>query len=168
MPTLLFSNNARSKLAAPINAAATSCFLTAGTGSLFPSPGANEGFYLTFNDAGTGLLTEVVLVTLIAGDEILIMERAQQGTPAQNWTAGSFASQFYTSGDADSFAQTGAGGVFLQSPVPVSQLGAPVSGARYFVNNSTVSGVGHFGSIVVGGGAYSVPVWSDGIHWYIG
>ena len=139
MPTLLFSNNARSKLAAPINAAATSCFLTAGTGSLFPSPGANEGFYLTFNDAGTGLLTEVVLVTLIAGDEILIMERAQQGTPAQRWYEGDFASQFYTAGDADTFTQGAAlGTMAYQNADSVAITGGTIDNVNY--NQLTLTG----------------------------
>ena len=57
----------------------------------------------------------------------------------------------------------------LQPVFVVSQL-SPTgnTGARSFVNNSTVDATGNFGAIVVGGGAYTVPVWCDGTNWRIG
>jgi hypothetical protein len=39
------------------------------------------------------------------------------------------------------------------------------AGARYFVIDSNV---GAFGSVVAGGGAIMVPVYSDGIEWRVG
>lgn len=59
--------------------------------------------------------------------------------------------------------------IILQPVFVVSQL-SPTgnTGARSFVNNSTVDATGNFGAIVVGGGAYTVPVWCDGTNWRIG
>ena len=39
------------------------------------------------------------------------------------------------------------------------------SGARAFVTDATAT---TFASVVVGGGAYKVPVYSDGTNWLIG
>jgi hypothetical protein len=36
------------------------------------------------------------------------------------------------------------------------------------VTDSTVAGSGNFGATVIGGGAYIVPVYSDGTNWKIG
>jgi len=52
--------------------------------------------------------------------------------------------------------------------VLVGSLPTAVAGARAFVSDSTVIGLGNFGEIVVGGGVNAVPVWSDGTNWYIG
>lgn len=102
---LLFANNARSFLAAPISATDTTATLALSTGALFPvitSP--SEGFLVTFNDRTTGLLTEICLVTDISGDTIT-MVRGQEGTTAQDWAANDYCSNFYTAGTAQSFMQ---------------------------------------------------------------
>jgi hypothetical protein len=56
------------------------------------------------------------------------------------------------------------------TPIAVSALPAvgPFVGTRTFVNNSTVVASGNFGAIVAGGGANTVPVYSDGTNWRIG
>lgn len=56
-----------------------------------------------------------------------------------------------------------------QSPVAVSALpSSSIAGQRQFVSDSTVAASGNFGAIVAGGGANTVPVYSDGAHWRIG
>jgi len=97
MTILLFANNAHSSLAAPITSADTTVTLLSGTGSLFPSPAAGQGFKLTFNDLATGLLTEIVLCTARSGDTLTIV-RGQEGTTAQSWLANDTAGMFYTAG----------------------------------------------------------------------
>ena len=97
MSVFLFANNASTTLAAPISNTATSVTLASGSGSEFPNPSANQQFALTFNDAATGLLTEIVYCTGRAGDTLTIV-RAQEGTVAQNWAAGDLASNFVTAG----------------------------------------------------------------------
>lgn len=42
------------------------------------------------------------------------------------------------------------------------------AGARAMVSNSTVAAASNFGAIVAGGGASTVPVYSDGTNWRIG
>lgn len=77
MSIFLFTNNANSKLAAPISTTATEMTVTAGTGALFPSPGAGQQFALTLVDAATGLNKEVVYCTERVGDTLTIV-RAQE------------------------------------------------------------------------------------------
>lgn len=104
MATFLFGNNAISALAGAITNVATTANLLAGTGILFPSPGANEYFALTFVDAATGLRNEIVHVTAISGDTITIV-RGQEGTDPQNWIAGDKASNLVTAGTMQALVQ---------------------------------------------------------------
>ena len=56
----------------------------------------------------------------------------------------------------------------ITPPVALANL-IPTAGARAFVNDSNlVANSSTFGSQVSGGGANTVPVWSDGTNWYIG
>src|ERR1700721_667640 len=101
------ANNASSTLAAPISNSATSVSLAVGTGALFPNPSAGQQFPLTFNDAATGLLTEIVYCTSRTGDTLTIV-RAQEGTTAQAWLAGGLAAHLITEGLLAAYQQ-GAG-----------------------------------------------------------
>lgn len=105
MSTILFANNATSTLAGGINNTATSAVLAAGTGALFPSPGAGEFFCLTFTDAATGLIREIVHVTGRSTDTITIV-RAQEGTTAVAWLAGDLAANLLTAGSMAAMEQT--------------------------------------------------------------
>lgn len=95
---ILFANNATATLAAPITSTATTATLAAGTGALFPSPGANQYFVLTFSSAPTGLNPEIVWVTGLSGDTITSMTRAQEGTTALAFNAGDYAQALITAG----------------------------------------------------------------------
>src|ERR1700752_1361358 len=86
-PTYQFANNANSNLAAPINTVATTLQVAAGTGGLFPTPQANQPFFLTLIDSATQLVNEIVLVTARVGDVMTIV-RAQDGTTAKSWLGG--------------------------------------------------------------------------------
>lgn len=100
----LFSNDAQTTLAGAINNVATTASLATGAGALFPHPGANEYFRMTFRDSATGLQTEIVFVTDITGDDIT-MVRGQEGTVAQAWVAGDKAYLSATAGTLQSFQQ---------------------------------------------------------------
>lgn len=104
--TILFSNNATSTLAGSISNVATTANLSAGTGALFPNPTGGDYFVLTFTDAATGLLTEIVHVTARSTDTITIV-RAQEGTAAQAWAAGDLASNLFTAGQMGDLLQDG-------------------------------------------------------------
>lgn len=43
-----------------------------------------------------------------------------------------------------------------------------IAGARAFISDSSVAASGNFGAIAAGGGANTVPVFSDGANWLIG
>lgn len=104
MATILFANNASGSLAGALVPGSVSCNLQAGEGALFPSPGALEYFVMTFVDAATGLLNEIVHCTSRTGDTLTIV-RAQEGTIAQNWSAGDLAANLVTAGTMDAFIQ---------------------------------------------------------------
>lgn len=104
MTTLTYANNATTTLQAGLAPGATSCTLAPGTGSLFPAITSGEAFYMTFLDAATELINEIVLVTARAGDVCTIV-RAQQGTTAKTWNAADIASQLVTAGDSQNFIQ---------------------------------------------------------------
>lgn len=97
MGIFLFANNAASSLAAPISNTAVTCTLAAGDGAKFPNPSGGQQFALTFNDAATGLLTEIVYVIARSGDTLTIV-RGQESTTAQNWLAGDLADNLNTAG----------------------------------------------------------------------
>ena len=83
----LFKNNATSTLAGAITNTSLTANLASGAGALFPAPGAGQYFALTFTDAATGLLNEIVNVTNVTGDTITMI-RGQEGTAAQKEMAG--------------------------------------------------------------------------------
>jgi len=105
MSQLLFANNASSSLAGPISNVATMCNLQAGAGALFPNPGAGQTFTGTFTDAATGLINEIVSVTVRSVDTLTIV-RAQEGTVAESWLAGDLFNNLWTAGQAAAMQQT--------------------------------------------------------------
>jgi len=126
--TILFTNNAYSTLAEPLLAADTTAFLAPGTGDLFPTVGVGTYFVMTFSDAATGLITEIVHVTARDVDEITIV-RAQEGTTALDWVEGSRAENLWTAGQAAALGQGGGGGgtgtgaaQFLYNPADATAL----------------------------------------------
>lgn len=104
MSILLFSDFGNSQLAGPISNVSTTANLLSGSGALFPAPANGQYFILTFNDAATGLESEIVRVTNVTGDTITIV-RGQEGTVALNWNAGDFVFCGPTAGQQSLFAQ---------------------------------------------------------------
>ena len=78
-----------------------------------------------------------------------------------NVTGAVIASGNITSGNINT------GSRVVTTPVAFSTLTA-VTGARAFVNDGNLVAATNFGAQVSGGGANTVPVWSDGTNWYIG
>ena len=102
----LFANNATSILAAPVTIGATTLQLEAGTGSLFPNPGASQVTAITLVDAATGLINEIVYCTAITGD-VMTVTRAQENTTAKNWKVGDYVGNYLTAGTAANFWEGG-------------------------------------------------------------
>lgn|GEM_PF-1211624 len=146
MAIILFANNATSTLAGSISNVAVTCNLAPGTGALFPNPGADEYFVMTFTDAATGILKEIVHVTGRASDTLTIV-RAQEGTTALAWTAGDIAAHLNTAGTMQGLVQPDDNPGRLLEVQVVTASGAVTVPAG--ANSMIVEGVGGGG----GGGA---------------
>lgn len=145
--TELYVNVAETTLAGGINSTATSLSLAPGTGSQFPTPGTNQFFRITLNDALTGLVYEVIWVTGRSGDTLTGLIRGQENTTATNWIAGdhvyeapsagamgNLTQQFQTQSNALTYSNdSGSANAYVIAPSPVN-LTTPVPGAiLYFL-----------------------------------
>ena len=92
MSILLFANNIQTTLASSITSVQTSITLVSAAG--LPNPSSGQYFVMTFTNGATN---EVVWVTNVTGSVITCI-RAQEGTSAQTFAAGSYASCFPTAG----------------------------------------------------------------------
>lgn len=79
-------NNASGTLATAVNASDTGIVLTTGNGASFPALSAGDYFYATLES--TGGTSEIIKVTVRSGDSLTVV-RAQEGTTAQSFAAGS-------------------------------------------------------------------------------
>jgi hypothetical protein len=84
--TVLLSNNASAAIASSITTSSTTIILAAGQGAEFPIPNATDYFYATLVDSSNNL--EIVKVTNRSADTLTVV-RAQDGTTARSYTAGS-------------------------------------------------------------------------------
>lgn len=104
MTQFLYANNAATTLAGPIAATATTVNLAAGTGALFPSPGAGQQFSLTFISAGNPNIIEIAYCTSRSGD-VCTITRGQEGTAARAFIAGDEANNDLTAATCAAFIQ---------------------------------------------------------------
>ncbi len=136
-----YFNRASTTLAGAISSTATTANLASGSGALFPLSSGNT-FKLTFIDAATGLLAEIVLVTAISGDTIT-MTRAQEGTSALAWNAGDLLNNLITAG-------------YLNGTVQYPLVGSGFSTLVPFTSSSTWTVPANVSKLriqLVGGGA---------------
>src|SRR5215831_6163480 len=94
--TVLFSNNATSVLAIDTVAGSGTVTVPSGEGARFPAPTAPDYAMLTLEDRRTGQL-EICKLTARTGD-VMTVTRAQEGTTAQNFSAGATVSNRMTAG----------------------------------------------------------------------
>lgn len=87
MARQLFSNNAVSLLASPISSSATSMTVMSGYGALFPQPTQPGDYFLVTLEDQSSTTREIVRVTSRSGDTFTGLQRAQEGTTAQAWSA---------------------------------------------------------------------------------
>jgi hypothetical protein len=108
-------------------------------------------------------LTTVSMLTNISGNSSVIVDNngTIQFTTANISTASMNNSSFNVVGNISTNK------LLISTPVPYANLTA-VSGARAFINNGNLVATNNFGARVSGGGSNTVPVWSDGVNWYIG
>lgn len=101
---LIFGNNEKTTLAAPINNSVTTLTVFPGSGTNFPHPSAGQYFVLTLVDAATGLVNEIMWVTNVTGDTFTI-QRGKENTTAVSWLANDFVRCFPTAGTQATFIQ---------------------------------------------------------------
>lgn len=126
--TQKFANNARARLASAINTSATTIVLEAASGDLFPVATRGIGlvgdwFKCTLQDA-LGDVEIIHVRTRASGADLLEhVLRAQEGTTAKDWPAGSVIGLRLTAGDVEkAIAQD-------WSAIPEEDL-APVAGVK--------------------------------------
>jgi hypothetical protein len=86
-PAQLFTNNGSTLLATAIGPGATSFTVMSGYGALFPQPVDAGDFFLVTLEDQTGANREIIRVNGRAGDTFTGLERGQEGTIAQAWSA---------------------------------------------------------------------------------
>jgi hypothetical protein len=90
----LLENNVKGILATGITAVATAMTITWDTNSKEYPEGVSDDYpmYLNISNPFNPLICEIVKVTDITGGAVAVMERAQRGTDARAWIAGSIVS----------------------------------------------------------------------------
>lgn len=165
----LYTNNAYTKLDAPISAVALTIQVKAGDGAKFPNPTGGDFFLLTLSKISSGVETaiEITKCTARTGD-VLTVVRAQEGTTAQAYTVDDNAQLRMTAATAQSFenhmastanphavtkAQVGLGSVdnTADSAKPVSTAQQAALDLKAPINNPTFTGtVGGITKTMVG------------------
>ena len=148
-----YTNNASADLALSITNVATSMTVNTGLGALFPSLGAGEFFYATLVDESNNL--EIVKVTARSGDTMTIV-RAQDGTTARAYSAGSKVELRIVAAGLSNFGQLDATQTFTGSNTFTQTITGSISGNAgtvtngvYTTGNQTVGGVKTFSSAPV-------------------
>jgi len=101
MPIKL-ANNASGTLATAISASDTGIALTTGDGAEFPTLGAGDYFYATITSSGG--TQEIVKATARSGDSLTVV-RAQEGTTAASFAAGSRFELRVTAGSVEDYVE---------------------------------------------------------------
>ena len=95
--SFILVNNFNTTLSAASSSTATT--FTVSSSANLPTLAAGEVLPITLNDAATRQVFEICYVTGISGN-VLTVERAQEGTSAQNWNVGDFIWNGPTAGTA--------------------------------------------------------------------
>lgn len=86
-----------------------------------------------------------------------------------NWNYSATGRAILSAGHQGDVGYTGSTGTSEVTTVyTYATLPSASTGSRSFISDSSVSASGNFGNIVVSGGAFTVPVYYDGITWRIG
>jgi hypothetical protein len=105
MTIFIFSDNARSTLAAPITLSSGTLSLSPGGGARFPNPGPGQQFAVTLNDLATQSVYEVCWCTARNGDQLTVL-RGQEGSSTHAWGVGDYVWNGPTAGQMNNLVQT--------------------------------------------------------------
>lgn len=120
----------------------------------------NSNTYIQLNDMVDSTISTVANLEV----------RTDVANTAQVWTfdtAGTLTAPGNISAGNIGVSETVTCRTVATDPAPLSNLTA-LPGARGFANDANLAAAGNFGAQVSGGAGNSVPVWSDGVNWYIG
>lgn len=186
-----FKNNAFTTLDAAISGSDLGLTVAYGDGTLFPSAGAGDYFYMTIQTSETDPTYEIVKVTARSGDSMTIV-RAQENTTARAFTAGALCELRITNqGLVDKFAEdniaagslalskladvatdivlgrtaSGTGAVSALGATDVLDMLGATQGQILYRDASAWAalGVGTAGQVLQSGGAAANPSWGTGI-----
>lgn len=156
--TLIFANNAISKLAQPLLVGQTTLTVQTGTGALFPSPSGGDYFKLTVEDRRTQQI-EIMHCIGRSGD-VLTVERGQEDMTAQEFEVGATASNRFTRDTPDAILDEvpNANPLYLgafSSPPTTDNNGDPLQVGMWYFN--TNDGRVYYWT----GGSWSDPLGSN-------
>lgn len=100
--TIKYTNNASADLATSINSSSTSIVVQSGSGAKFPALSSGDYFFATLIDSSNNI--EIVRVTARSNDTLTVV-RAQDGTTARSYPAGSKIELRIVAAGLNSFAQ---------------------------------------------------------------
>lgn len=134
---VVFANGAVGTLTSSALLTDTTLHLTTGQGSRFPNPAAGDYFVLTLQN---GSATEIIHVTARVADALTAV-RAQEGTTAVGWAAGTVVDMRVTAGLLESFLQFAAGTALAVTSIDLGADGTLTGGTLNNVNitNANIS-----------------------------
>jgi hypothetical protein len=152
---ILFTNNASAPIASSITTSSTSITVSSGQGAEFPVLAGSDYFIATLVDTSNNV--EIVKVTARSSDTMTVV-RAQEGTTARAYAAGSLLELRITAAVLNNLLQTGAaaGSIANTGGWNVTPSGTKL----YFNYNGTnVGSLDSTGNLVVIGNitAYGTP-----------
>jgi hypothetical protein len=138
----LFANNAYSVLNGGINDITTSIAVSTGTGSRFPSPSGGDYFLVTLAgiDVNGNENAWEILKCTARVDDVLTVERAQEGTVAASWDSGTRIELRVTAAQAGAFESAYGWGNHSGLYLPLTGTGnKSVTGVPY-IPETTLTG----------------------------
>lgn len=158
----LSADNAATVLADSLAIDGTTLQVTGGTGVLFPVPVEDISYFVATLSDSTGVIREIVHVLAVDDDTFTIV-RAQEGTDALAWSAGSNVEQLITAAQIQGLVQISTGGPVVlplrsvtaagpvtmldtdyelainqtvAAPIDVTLMTAPAAGTRILVTDA--------------------------------
>lgn len=133
MTQFVFANNVSTTLASAVTSGDTTITLASVTN--FPSIPSDHVMSLTLNDAATRSIYEIVYVTSVSGNTATV-ERAQEGTSAQNWSIGDYALGTVTAGALNEYSNGNAAVGLTETAVATPYTLQSTDGGKFLIANA--------------------------------
>jgi hypothetical protein len=153
----LFTNNASAPIASSILTSSTSITVSSGQGAEFPVLSGTDYFIATLVDTSNNI--EIVKVTARSGDTMTVV-RAQEGTTARAYSAGSLLELRITAGVINNLAQLSGDQTFSGNKTFSSTIIGSVNGNAANITATSNSTLTTLGSLSITGSQVSSAVAS--------